>query len=59
VGFPQFSSRLELVQLHGGAIEVQSELGSGSEFTFTLPADPGSLDATEAASRQSAAGLSH
>lgn len=28
----------EIVHLHGGEISVSSELGSGSEFTFTLPA---------------------
>ncbi|MBE9145993.1 SpoIIE family protein phosphatase [Planktothrix mougeotii] len=27
----------QLVELHGGEIKVQSELGIGSQFTFTLP----------------------
>jgi signal transduction histidine kinase len=30
----------QLVQLHGGEIDVESEFGVGSIFTFTVPACP-------------------
>jgi len=27
----------EIIHLHGGKIEVQSELGNGTHFTITVP----------------------
>jgi signal transduction histidine kinase len=29
-----------LIELHGGRLWVDSELGKGSMFTFALPAEP-------------------
>ncbi|RED92016.1 hybrid sensor histidine kinase/response regulator transcription factor [Marinoscillum furvescens] len=42
----------ELVQLHGGTIELQSEEGQGSVFTFTLAIRKEDLDATRISEEQ-------
>lgn len=37
----------KLVEMHGGRIWVQSELGKGSRFTFSLPVTPGRRRSTD------------
>jgi len=34
----------DLIELHGGAIKVQSQLGKGTSFTFTMPMAGGQQD---------------
>ena len=49
-----------IVDMHGGAIEVESRVGSGSRFIVTLPRDPRFIEGTPAAVRAdvaSAAGI--
>lgn len=36
-----------LVELHGGQINVQSKIGVGSQFTFTLPVSQNQLDTSQ------------
>ncbi len=50
----------KLVEMQGGEIHVQSELGKGSTFTVTLPCEPAAAPAHEAvAPRESSAPARH
>ncbi len=47
-----------IVDMHGGAIAVESRIGAGSRFTVTLPADPRLVAGTPAAARADVASAS-
>jgi two-component system, sensor histidine kinase ChiS len=47
----------QLVKLHGGEMHVQSQVGVGSQFIFTLPIDESSVEESEIEATQSLASL--
>ena len=44
-----------IVDMHGGSVEVESRVGSGTRFTVTLPRDPRLVEGTPSAARAAVA----